>query len=57
MIVLDTTVISEVFRLSPEASVVDWLASLEGDVAITSVTLAELLAACVDCRTVGARMS
>ena len=44
MIVLDTNVISEIFRPSPESRVVDWLASLTGDVAITSVTLAELLA-------------
>lgn len=44
MIVLDTNVVSEVFRSSPEAGVVGWLASLTGDVAITSVTLAELLA-------------
>lgn len=44
MIVLDTNVISEIFRPSPEVRVVDWLASLTGDVAITSVTLAELLA-------------
>lgn len=44
MIVLDTNIISEVFRPSPEPRVVDWLASLTSDVAITSVTLAELLA-------------
>ena len=44
MIVLDTNVISEIFRPSPEALVIEWLASLTGDVAITSVTLAELLA-------------
>lgn len=44
MIVLDTSVISEIFRPSPETRVVDWLASLTGDVAITSVTLAEMLA-------------
>lgn len=43
MIVLDTNVISEIFRPSPEPRVVEWLASLTGDVAITSVTLAELL--------------
>ncbi|MGO1727591.1 type II toxin-antitoxin system VapC family toxin [Glutamicibacter ardleyensis] len=43
MIVLDTNVISEIFRPEPETRVVDWLASLTGDVAITSVTLAELL--------------
>lgn len=45
MSILDTSVIAEVFRPSPEPRVVDWLASLEGDVAFTSVTLAELLAA------------
>lgn len=44
MIVLDTNVISEVFRPSPDRRVARWLASLTGDVAITSVTLAELLA-------------
>lgn len=44
MIVLDTNVISEIFRPSPEPRVVEWLVSLTGDVAITSVTLAELLA-------------
>lgn len=44
MIVLDTNVISEVFRPAPEPRVVEWLASLTGDVAITSITLAELLA-------------
>ncbi|PFG20415.1 type II toxin-antitoxin system VapC family toxin [Serinibacter salmoneus] len=44
MIILDTNVISEIFRPSPEPLVVGWLTSLTGDVAITSVTLAELLA-------------
>ena len=44
MIILDTSVISEIFRPSPEPRVVDWLASLAGDVATTSITLAELLA-------------
>lgn len=44
MIVLDTNVISEVFRPQPDAQVVSWLESLSGDVAITAVTLAELLA-------------
>ncbi|OYN87639.1 type II toxin-antitoxin system VapC family toxin [Parenemella sanctibonifatiensis] len=44
MIILDTSVISEIFRPLPEPRVVDWLASLEGDVAIAAVTLAELLA-------------
>lgn len=44
MIVLDTDVISEIFRTKPEARVVAWLESLTGEVAITAVTLAELLA-------------
>ena len=44
MIVLDTNVISEVFRLHPDAKVVAWLESLTDDVAITAITLAELLA-------------
>lgn len=44
MIVLDTNVISEIFRSEPDARVVSWLESLSGEVAITSVTLAELLA-------------
>lgn len=44
MIVLDTNVISEVFRPRPDACVVAWLESLTDDVAITAVTLAELLA-------------
>lgn len=44
MIVLDTNVISEIFRPSPEPRVLDWLASLIGDVAITAITLAELFA-------------
>lgn len=44
MIVLDTNVISEVFRPRPDPRVVAWLESLTGDVAITAVTLAELLA-------------
>lgn len=44
MIVLDTNVISEIFRPSPNPGVVRWLASLTGDVAITSITLAEFLA-------------
>lgn len=44
MIVLDTNVISGMFRRSPDERVVAWLESLTGDVAITAVTLAELLA-------------
>lgn len=44
VIVLDTNVLSEVFRPSPDARVVAWLEQLTGEVAITSITLAELLA-------------
>lgn len=44
MIVLDTNVVSELFRREPDASVIAWVESLEGEVAITAITLAELLA-------------
>lgn len=44
MIILDTNVVSEVLEPQPEARVVAWMESLTDDVAITSVTLAELLA-------------
>lgn len=44
MIVLDTNVISEVLQREPDARVVAWLESVEDDVAITAVTLAELFA-------------
>lgn len=44
MIVLDTNVLSEVFRPRPEPRVLAWLEGLPDDVAITSITLAELLA-------------
>ncbi|WP_438855070.1 type II toxin-antitoxin system VapC family toxin [Agromyces sp. M3QZ16-3] len=44
MIVLDTNVISEFFRPQPDARVVSWLGTLTGEVAITTITLAELLA-------------
>jgi len=44
MIVLDTNVLSELFRREPDAGVVSWLESLDGDVAITAITLAELFA-------------
>lgn len=44
MIVLDTNVLSEIFKPSPDARVVGWLEALTGDVAITAITLAELLA-------------
>ncbi|MDR5698880.1 type II toxin-antitoxin system VapC family toxin [Agromyces aerolatus] len=44
MIILDTNVISEVFRREPDTRVVSWLESIDDDVAITAITLAELLA-------------
>lgn len=44
MIVLDTNVISELFRPVPDPGVVAWLETLTEDVAITTITLAELLA-------------
>jgi predicted nucleic acid-binding protein len=44
VIVLDTNVVSEVFRPQPDARVVAWLEALTGEVAITAITLAELLA-------------
>ncbi len=44
MIVLDTNVISETLRPHPDVRVVSWLESLTDDVAITTITLAELLA-------------
>lgn len=44
MIVLDTNVVSEVLRAEPDPRVVAWLQMLTDDVAITAVTLAELLA-------------
>ncbi len=44
MIVLDTNVVSELFRHAPETRVVAWLTALDDEVAITSMTLAELLA-------------
>lgn len=44
MIILDTNVVSELFRPRPEVRVLTWLESLTGEVAITAITLAELLA-------------
>lgn len=44
MIVLDTNVVSELFRPAPHQSVSRWLRSLDGEVALTSITVAELLA-------------
>lgn len=44
MIVLDTNVISELFRPRPAPVVMAWLEALTDDVAITTITFAELLA-------------
>lgn len=44
MIILDTNVVSELFRSAPNEHVVAWLEAITDDVAITAVTLAELLA-------------
>ena len=44
MIVLDTNVISEIVRPEPDGRVIAWLEFLTDDVAITAITLAELLA-------------
>lgn len=43
-IALDTNVIAEVFKPKPDTRVVAWLESATGDIAITAITLAELLA-------------
>lgn len=44
MIILDTNVISEAFKPQPDSHVITWMQALTGDVAITAITLAELLA-------------
>jgi predicted nucleic acid-binding protein len=43
VIVLDTNVVSEIFRPRPEPRVIAWLEAVTDDVAITTITLAELL--------------
>jgi predicted nucleic acid-binding protein len=44
VIVLDTNVVSEALRRTPDERVLAWLESVTEDVAITAITLAELLA-------------
>ena len=44
MIILDTNVISEVLKPRPDARVASWLETLGGEVSITAITSAELLA-------------
>ncbi|PII84449.1 VapC toxin family PIN domain ribonuclease [Leucobacter sp. OLJS4] len=44
MIVLDTNVVSELMRVDPDGRVLTWITTTEERVAITAVTLAELLA-------------
>lgn len=43
MIILDTNVLSEPLRRSPSPRVLEWLASLREPVAITTISVAELL--------------
>ncbi|WP_291792023.1 type II toxin-antitoxin system VapC family toxin [Brevibacterium sp.] len=43
-IILDTDVVSEVLRPQPDPHVVAWLESLIGEVAVSAITVAELLA-------------
>jgi predicted nucleic acid-binding protein len=42
MIVLDTNVVSELFRPRPDVGVVAWLAALTDQVSVTAITAAEL---------------
>lgn len=42
MIVLDTNVVSELFRPRPDVGVVAWLAALTNPVSVTAITAAEL---------------
>lgn len=44
MIILDTNVVSETLRPQPNQRVLTWLEQLTDDVAITTITVAELLA-------------
>ncbi len=43
MIILDTNVLSEPLKSHPDAAVLNWMASQLGDVAVTSVSVGELL--------------
>lgn len=43
MIILDTNVVSEIFKPQPSERVVAWVEALPSDTAITAVTVAELL--------------
>ena len=43
MIVLDTNVVSETMRASPDAGVLAWLEEQTGPVALTAITVGELL--------------
>jgi toxin FitB len=43
MIVLDTNVLSEPLKLRPDERVLAWLASLEEEAAVTSISVGELL--------------
>ncbi|RFA09011.1 hypothetical protein B7R54_07080 [Subtercola boreus] len=43
MIILDTNVLSEPLRRSPDAAVIDWLERAAGEAAITSISVGEML--------------
>lgn len=43
MIILDTNVLSEPLRARPEPAVLEWLANVTDDVALTSVSVGEIL--------------
>lgn len=44
MIILDTNVVSELFKVQPNKAVLSWVTSVSADTAITAITLAKLLA-------------
>lgn len=43
MIILDTNVLSEPLRIRPESAVLTWLADVADDVALTSISVGEIL--------------
>jgi toxin FitB len=43
VIILDTNVLSEPLKSQPDSRVLGWLASAQGDVAVTSISVGELL--------------
>lgn len=43
MIILDTNVLSEPLRIRPELAVLTWLVEVDDDVALTSISVGEIL--------------